>query len=67
MILNIDDKVRFKYDHFPAKEGQEGTVVKIDQEKNSSFCYTIRIFWIEKQKFSDIVIHETGILRYLIK
>lgn len=62
MILSVGDKVRFKYDFFPAKENQEGTVTEIDQVKKS---YTIEIIWEEKQKISKIVLHETGLHRYL--
>lgn len=65
MKLSVGDIVRFKYDHFPAREGQSGVVKKVEASKTGSFCYTIQVDWIEKKKFSEIVLHESGLTMYL--
>jgi hypothetical protein len=65
MKPSIGETVRFKYAHFPALEGQSGTVTKIETSKTGSKYYTIQIDWIERRTFSEIVLHESGLKRYL--
>lgn len=66
MKLSIGDTVRFKHAHFPAIEGQSGIVKKVEVSHTGSFYYTIQVDWIERMKFSEIVLHESGLKRYLL-
>lgn len=65
MKLSIGDVVRFKYPCFPALEGQSGLVKNIETSYTGSLYYTIQVDWIERQKFSEIILHESGLKRYL--
>jgi hypothetical protein len=67
MKLSLNDIIRFKYPCFPALEGQSGVVTKIETSYTGSLYYTIKVDWIERQKFSEIVLHESGLKRYLIQ
>lgn len=66
MKLSIGDTVRFEHAYFPAIEGQSGTIKKIEKSVSGSLYYTIQVDWIERKKFSEIVLHESGLKRYLL-